>query len=162
MQFPLRQRPTADYHRGGLSFGSNRDGGRRKHAACDLLAPEGAEILAVESGTVIADPYAFYHGTYALEVQHTMFVVRYGEIKGAAAGLRKGSTVTRGQVIAYVGKMHRDSMLHFEMYSGFDDGPLTDRSRPPFERRPDLMDPTDFLDRAILIGAPAPAAAPTP
>jgi hypothetical protein len=45
------------------------------------------------------------------------------EISRAAAGLRAGSTVTRGQVITYVGRMHRDSMLHFEMYSGFDSGP---------------------------------------
>ena len=151
MLFPLRARPAADYHRAGLSFGSDRDGGRRKHAACDLLAPLGTEILAVDDGVLIQAPYAFYHGTFALEVWHTYFVVRYGEISRAAAGLRAGSTVTRGQVIAYVGRMHRDSMLHFEMYSGFDSGPLTVRSNPPFQRRPDLMDPTGFLDRAVMI-----------
>jgi len=151
LTFPLRTRPAANYHNGGLRFGADRDGGARKHAGCDLVAPLGTEILAVDDGYVIQAPYMFYHGTYALEVQHTYLVVRYGEIRGVANGLVARSRVTRGQVIAYVGRMNVDSMLHIEMYSGFDSGPLTVRSNPPFERRPDLMDPTPFLDRAMLV-----------
>jgi murein DD-endopeptidase MepM/ murein hydrolase activator NlpD len=150
LTFPLRTRPTADYHMGGLRFGASRDNGR-KHAGCDLVAPKGAEIIAVDDGTVINGPYAFYHGTFALEVRHTYLVVRYGEISGVATGIQVGARVTRGQVIAYVGKMNVDSMLHIEMYSGFDSGPLTVRANIPFERRLDVMDPTDFLDRAQLV-----------
>ncbi|HWF47932.1 MAG TPA: M23 family metallopeptidase [Bryobacteraceae bacterium] len=150
LTFPLRTRPTADYHTGGRRFGATRDGGR-KHGGCDLIAPNGTEILAVDDGTVINGPYAFYHGTYALEVRHTYLVVRYGEISRVATGILVGSRVTRGQVIAYIGRMNVDSMLHIEMYSGFDSGPLTVRANVPFERRLDLMDPTDFLDRAQLV-----------
>ena len=89
MLFPLRRRPNADYHQGGRRFGAHRGGGRR-HAACDLIAAAGTEILAVDDGYIIRDPYDFYHGTKALEVDHLMFVVRYGEIRAAAAGLRPG------------------------------------------------------------------------
>jgi hypothetical protein len=46
--------------------------------------------------------------------------------------------------------MVRDSMLHFEMYSGLGRGQLTDRKRPGFEWRTDLMDPTGYLNYAHL------------
>jgi murein DD-endopeptidase MepM/ murein hydrolase activator NlpD len=69
--FPLRTRPSADYHSGGLRFGAVREG--RKHAACDLIAPVGSDILAVNDGIVITGPYAFYHGTFAIEVRHTSY-----------------------------------------------------------------------------------------
>jgi hypothetical protein len=36
-------------------------------------------------------------------------------------------------------------MLHFELYSGTATGPLTDRTRTGFERRRDLVNPTDYL-----------------
>lgn len=162
MLFPLRFRPAG--WRGDLGFGADRkskDGHTRQHAGCDLLAPVGTEVLAVDDGVVIEGPTPFTTNVFDLVVWHTTFVVRYGEISGAAPGVRVGVRVTRGQVIGLVGKMEKDSMLHFEMYSGFDKGPLTDRSRPPFERRADLMDPTDFLDRAELVSSlPYPAVVP--
>ena len=37
-------------------------------------------------------------------------------------------------------------MLHFELYAGTDNGPLTILAHPPFMRRADLQDPTAFLD----------------
>src|SRR5215475_7769750 len=103
MPFPLPFIPTLSYKTGGRRFGARRDNGRR-HAACDLIAPVGTEIFAVDDGEVIRGPYPFYHGTYALEVRHPLFVVRYCEIKGAAAGVEPGSVVEPEQVIAYVGR----------------------------------------------------------
>jgi murein DD-endopeptidase MepM/ murein hydrolase activator NlpD len=150
MLFPLRFRPVASYKDGGRFFGAPRDGGDRNHAGCDLIAPEGAEILAVADGEVIRGPYPFFNGTDAIEVNHGGFVARYCEIKGIAAGVAVGEKVTAGQVIAYVGKMKVDSMLHFEMYSGEKHGPLTQK-HSPFKRRADLMDPTPYLDDAELL-----------
>jgi murein DD-endopeptidase MepM/ murein hydrolase activator NlpD len=146
--FPLPFKPKQDYHRGGVSFGWKRDGGARKHAACDLIAPKGTEIYAVEDGEVVSKPYPFYHGTFALEFKLTASgrIVRYGEISKAAKGVAVGSKLKEGDVIAYVGKMYKSSMLHFEMYEGTAAGGLTDRSNPPFQRRKDLMNPTDYLD----------------
>jgi murein DD-endopeptidase MepM/ murein hydrolase activator NlpD len=175
--FPLAAVPTLDYHSGpsgghryfGCAERKDKDGHQRTHAACDLIAPKGAKVFAVAKGEVIRNPYEFYHGVQALEVRHTellsysladglllpifTFVVRYCEI-GDALGLRKGAKVTEGQLIGHIGKMHRDSMLHLEMYADYTDGPLTQRHNHVYEfvpnsnyqRRSDLLDPTPFLD----------------
>lgn len=150
LRFPFNRRPGISYKTGGRYFGAQRSNGRL-HAGCDLIARPGTEIFAVADG-VIGASYAFYSGTDALEVEHSGgFVVRYGEISGLASGVRRGSSVTRGQLIAYVGQLNSgSSMLHFEMYSGADSGRLTVRSNPPYQRRSDLIDPTDHLDRASL------------
>jgi murein DD-endopeptidase MepM/ murein hydrolase activator NlpD len=153
--FPLPSVPTQSYSTGPRRFGSPRSG-NRLHAGCDLIAAEGTEIRAVEAGVVVRGPYPFYHGTHAIEVRHGTRIVRYCEIRGTAEGLGVGSAVSEGQVIAYVGRMYRDSMLHFEMYEGTATGQLTQRSNPPYQRRSDLMNPTDYLDRcaASLAGGP--------
>jgi hypothetical protein len=39
-------------------------------------------------------------------------------------------------------------MLHFEMYSGEATGPLNDKSNPPYKRRSDLINSTQFLNKA--------------
>ena len=80
-------------------------------------------------------------------------MVRYCEIEKVASGIAVGSTVTEGSLIAYVGKMYVDSMLHFELYDGTGSGPLTVRSNPPYQRRSDLIDPTSYLDGCALLGA---------
>jgi murein DD-endopeptidase MepM/ murein hydrolase activator NlpD len=137
--FPLAAYPTSDYTTGSRRFGSGRDSGR-SHAGCDLIAPTGTAIYAVDDGTVLQGPYAFYSGTDALEVTHTSFVVRYGEIQNAK--VKTGDKVKKGQLIAEVGGLR---MLHFEMYQGNVSGPLTVRSRKPYQRRSDLLDPTTYL-----------------
>jgi hypothetical protein len=71
------------------------------------------------------------------------------EIKGLARGVHVGSKLKEGDPIAFVGKMYRDSMLHFEM-QGTATGGLSDPSNKPYNRRKDLMDPTEYLDACIL------------
>jgi murein DD-endopeptidase MepM/ murein hydrolase activator NlpD len=149
MTFPLRERPAASYHERPRAFGSPRDGGARSHAGCDLYAPPGTEILAIEAGTVTRGCYLFYDAVYALEITSASGrVIRYGEISSAAPGIRLGSQVAEGQVIAHVGKMRpiTQAMLHLETYDGTGQGPLTDKAGPPFMRRADLTDPTALLD----------------
>ena len=93
MTFPLRKRPAASYHERPRAFGAPRANGARKHAGCDLYAPAGTEVLAVEDGTVLRGPYLFYDVVYALEVQHPSGIVRYGEIACAAEGIATGVAV---------------------------------------------------------------------
>lgn len=147
--FPLSQRPKEDYKKGMRKFGANRKGGR-KHAGIDLYAPVGTPIYAIDDGEVTAGPYAFYLGTQALEVTHPQFVARYGEIRGAAPGIKKGSKVKKGQLIAYVGELKglNMSMLHLELYSGTASGSLTVRGSTPYQRRADLIDPTTVMDNS--------------
>jgi len=153
--FPLPQRPRHSYSTGGRRFGAPRPGGRR-HAACDLVVAHGTDVYAVASGIVVRGPYHFHHGSDAIEVQHDQFLVRYCEIR-AVRGIRAGVRVSEGQVIARVQRMHRDSMLHFEMYRGTAAGSLTQRNNPPYQRRADLIDPTPYLDRWRLLSEAPPS-----
>ena len=149
-RFPLAERPVESYREGMRRFGARRSGGR-KHAGCDLYAPIGTPIYAMDHGIVLQDLYSFYLGTYALEIQHAGFVARYGEITSRVPeGLRKGAKVSRGQLLGYVGRLEGldMSMLHLELYAGSATGPLTVRSNTPFQRRSDLVNPTPVLDAA--------------
>lgn len=153
MRFPMAARPTQSYKDGMRRFGANRAKGRL-HAGCDLYAPVGTPIYALDEGEVIKSVYFFYLGTYALEVQHPGFVARYGEItRDVPAGVKKGARVERGQQLGSVGLLEgiNMSMLHLELYSGSVSGPLTVRGSKPYQRRSDLIDPASILDAAVLV-----------
>lgn len=151
ISFPLAEVPKLDYHQGKNHkrwFGAGRDG--RLHAACDLIVPEGTPIYAIADGFVSRPKYPFFRGTFAIEITHDRgLVARYCEIRDVAAGVVKGARIKQGQVVAYVGKMHVDSMLHLELYAGTATGALSRGNTPPYNRRPDLIDPTPYLDRAV-------------
>lgn len=155
--FPFTKLPTADWTHSPRSFGSSRSGGSRAHAGCDLYAALGTWVHAIADGEVIRGPYPFYCETYALEVHHGTFVIRYGEIQRVTM-VRAGAKVTAGQPIAKVGHLVgvnvSSDMLHLEMYRGNATGDLTVRhggalraDGVPYQRRSDLMDPTPFLTR---------------
>jgi murein DD-endopeptidase MepM/ murein hydrolase activator NlpD len=128
MPFPLPFIPKQSYKHGGLRFGADRRKGQRKHAGCDLLAPKGTPIFAVADGFVVDPPWPFYHGCWAMAVNHGGYIVRYCEFmeptKAQKERLRLGGSVTAGEVIAHVGKMLKDSMLHFEVYARQRPGPV--------------------------------------
>lgn len=149
--FPVKRRLDASYKDGPRRFGSNRSRGR-KHAGCDLYAPAGTPIFAMQDGEVMRDVSLFYAGTYSLEIKHKDFVARYCEIKGALRGIKKGTKIRKGQLIGKIGKLQLNNfdktMLHLEIYKGNAAGRLTNKNNLPFKRRKDLMDPTPILDKA--------------
>ena len=156
--FPFPTVTSYSWSTGSRAFGSSRSGGARAHAGCDLYYPKGTWIHAVANGTVINGPYSFYCETYALEVDHGSFVVRYGEIQSYTP-VKKGDRVAAGQRIAQVGHLVGISvpsdMLHIEMYDGSASGALTVKGAGsakrndgvPFQRRSDLIDPTPYLNQ---------------
>ncbi|MCU4564087.1 M23 family metallopeptidase [Acinetobacter sp. WU_MDCI_Abxc222] len=149
--FPLKAR-TNSYKNGFARFGSNRSGGKRKHAGCDLYAPAGTEIRAMADG-VVRNIYYFYDNTDAIEIVHPKHIIRYGEVRKGKALVKAGDKVVKGQVIAYVGSLTTKGipsmMLHLEMYSNPNNkGTLNGTS--VYKRRSDLIDPTPFLDSASL------------
>lgn len=151
LHFPIAQDPTADYKTGWRAFGSSRSGGTRKHAGVDLYSPIGTGVHAMVAGKVTRACYYFYSNTYAIEVDHGTFLARYGEIKkDVAENFVEGDCVTGGQLLGYIGDLGLNiSMLHLEIYTGAEEGLLTDRSNSPYQRRADLTDPTPFIDRAM-------------
>lgn len=128
-------------------FGANRPNGR-KHAGCDLLAPVGTDIFAIDDGTVYDFNPNFYLETGMIAIRHASgFIARYCEVqRDSIARWQRGMPVQSGEVIAKVGKLTRSSMLHFELYTGKANGPLSNRRNPPFQRRSDLLNPTGLLD----------------
>jgi murein DD-endopeptidase MepM/ murein hydrolase activator NlpD len=151
MRFPLPFVPTKSY-KGGNGFGGSREKVRPglMHAANDLAAPPGTPVLAMDEGVVLAGPYEFFRGTYALEVRHPQFVARYCEIaRIAEVGL--ADRVKEGQVIAYVGDQPGEDMLHLEFFSGRLSGPLSYKpgTHPPYDRRDDVFNGAKYLDLTV-------------
>lgn len=154
MLFPLPLMPRQSYKEGMRAFGFRRGGGKRKHAGCDLYAPIGTMVRAMDDGKVVqADP--FYLGTDEIVVDHGGFLIRYGEVMPGAHFVKVGDLVKRGQALSKVGKLEglSQSMLHIEAYSTSLDPvkhPLTIKGAGPYMRRSDLVDITPTLDSAIM------------
>jgi len=156
--FPFPTVPAQSWENPPLAFASPRAGGARLHAGCDLYFPQGTSIHAVADGVVTRGPYAFYCGTFALEIDHGSFLARYGEIQGKTE-VTAGTSVRGGQKIARVGHLVGirvpSDMLHFELYDKSLSGRLTVASGSgsavkngvPFMRRKDLIDPTLKLNQ---------------
>ncbi len=144
--FPTATRPFQSYLTDGRSFGASRSNGRR-HAGVDLIQSQGEPVKAIQNGVVIKDPYAFYNGTWAVEIRfENGSVGRFGEVQNNfPSNIRMGQKVQAGQLIGYVGKALSRPMLHFEMYSGSSSGNLTNRGSFPYMRRSDLANPTEIV-----------------
>src|SRR5687767_5689664 len=92
--FPLNELPQVPWKKlkghKDTYFGAPRKAGFPIHGACDLMAPAGTAVLAVEDGVIIRGPYAFLpleaSTTYAIDVRHDSFIARYGEIDGRLVG----------------------------------------------------------------------------
>jgi murein DD-endopeptidase MepM/ murein hydrolase activator NlpD len=158
--FPFRAWHMNDFRHGGCAFGAPRlssSGGHRSHAAVDLLAPQGTPLYAIADGFVRQTPYYFYEGTNAIELVFPgVGVARYGEVAmHQDPPLRGGQSVKKGDLVGHVGRLDSgSSMLHFELYQGrepsrdvadFDQGPLTQPALQPFQRHPNLVDPTQLV-----------------
>jgi murein DD-endopeptidase MepM/ murein hydrolase activator NlpD len=153
--------PRQNYHFGGIKFGAKtKNRGDRIHAACDLIAPPGTPVLAVEWGIVLRVPKTpFMKGTklFSAVIEHSTFIARYCEIKFPdSTTIHPGMTVEEGQQISVVERNPRGGgMLHFEMYSKEATGEYSQKKNMEYlhvpaknyQRRKDLMDPTPHLDR---------------
>src|SRR6266404_5874627 len=88
------------------------------HTGVDFAAQRGTPVRAVGDG-VIND--AGWNGSYgkAIEIKHdTTYISRYAHLDSFAVGIHSGVTVTKGQIIGYVGSTGRSTgpHLHFELY----------------------------------------------
>ena len=85
------------------TYNDARDGARR-HNAVDILAPRGAEVLAAEDGVVLRVGTNALGGNviWATDVERR-FAYYYAHLERWARGLREGQSVSRGEVIGYVG-----------------------------------------------------------
>ena len=101
MPFPLPFIPQLSYTTGGRRFGADRSGGR-KHAGCDLIAPLGTPVFAVERVDVRGAPRALDR-----------------EVTGATRGLVGQSLVTI-DTESWTGNL-KDPELKAEIQKAIDD-----------------------------------------
>ena len=150
--FPINI-PTESYKSGYAQFGSNRSN-NRKHAGSDLYAPEGTAVFSTNDGVIITNPYYFYKGTKAIEINHSSYTARYCEII-PSFDISAGMHVKKGEFLGILKAMNigqsNNTMLHFEMYNNTAKGALTVTSNFPYKRREDLIDPTSFLNSLLFI-----------
>ncbi len=120
--FPMNPLPKCALSK--TSFGEPRAGGRI-HEGIDLMASLGQEVYAVDNGVmwrqaIDGQPSATLSGNawYLRMADGTYYF--YGHLSAFAAGLKLGDTVTRGQLIGYVGDTGNPGPgnyhLHFEVH----------------------------------------------
>ncbi len=88
------------------------------HNGVDFAAQRGTPVRAVGDGVITE---AGWNGSYgkAIDIKHdSTYTSRYAHLDSFAAGIHAGSTVTKGQIIGYVGSTGRATgpHLHFELY----------------------------------------------
>jgi murein DD-endopeptidase MepM/ murein hydrolase activator NlpD len=85
------------------TFSQARDG-TRQHEALDILAPRGTPVVAADDGTIAKLFYSEKGGTTIYQFDPSeQYCYYYAHLDRYADGLREGQTVTRGQVLGYVG-----------------------------------------------------------
>jgi murein DD-endopeptidase MepM/ murein hydrolase activator NlpD len=98
---PIAGLTAADIHD---TFAQSRSNGERRHEASDIMAPRGTPVIAVEDG-VIKKLFTSKPGgltIYQFDPQER-YCYYYAHLDRYAHGIREGLSVTRGEVIGYVG-----------------------------------------------------------
>lgn len=110
---------------GTPSYGNWQQGARPSsralfmHEGVDLVAPTGTPVHAAADGIVVgAGPNGRYGNWIRIDHAGKLATV-YGHLAGFAPGIAAGSSVSRGEVIGYVGSTGRSTAphLHFELLS---------------------------------------------
>ena len=93
-------------------------GSREFHNALDIAGTGyGSNIYAANNGVIEIRAYNSSYGNYIMINHNNGYYSLYAHMSSFASGLSVGSTVSRGQVIGYVGSTGRASgpHLHFEI-----------------------------------------------
>lgn len=104
------------------------------HEGVDLVAPAGTPVRAAADGLVVgAAPNGRYGNWIRIEHGGKLATV-YGHMLGFAPGLQSGMTVSRGDVIGFVGSTGRSTgaHLHFELL--VDGKPVNPITHPELKR----------------------------
>jgi murein DD-endopeptidase MepM/ murein hydrolase activator NlpD len=102
------------------TYGDPRTG--HAHEALDIMAPRGTSVLSATNGRLMKLFTSKPGGTmvYAADTSDR-FILMYGHLDRYADGLVEGMTLTRGQVIGYVGSTGAPQAgphLHFALARG--------------------------------------------
>ena len=115
-------------------FNDARAGGLRVHHALDIMAARGTPVLAVEDGRIVRLHQGGSGGITVYQLDRSgRYGYYYAHLDRYADGLAEGKTVTRGDVLGFVGSTGNASRnaphLHFAIYE-------VDDPRRPWRGRP--------------------------
>ena len=126
----------------------------RAHHGVDYAAPVGTPVKTIGDGVVIEKAYQKNGGGYYLKVKHnSVYTTTYMHLSRYAKGINKGSRVTQGQVIAYVGSSGLSTGPHLDFRvhkNGKPVNPLKMESPPDVPLRPELRDSFNIVKQNIL------------
>ncbi|MCF8469695.1 MAG: peptidoglycan DD-metalloendopeptidase family protein [Parvibaculum sp.] len=90
----------------------------KMHAGVDFAAPRGTPVYAAGDGTIKRANRFGSFGNYVAIRHANGYETAYAHLNGSARGIRAGSRVRQGQVIAYVGTTGRSTgpHLHYEVH----------------------------------------------
>jgi len=90
--------------------------GGRLHQGLDISGAHGANVVAGDSGTVITSSYGSGYGYYVTVSHGNGIATLYSHLSSSAVNV--GDSVSRGQVIGYVGSTGNATTphLHFEVF----------------------------------------------
>lgn len=120
------------------SFDDARDG-QRVHNAIDILAKRGTPVLAADDGVILRVGKNHLGGNVVWQADATRsFAYYYAHLDQWARGLKEGQSVSRGDVIGYVGTTGNAPKnvphLHFQLLRITDERHYT--SGPPIDPLP--------------------------
>jgi murein DD-endopeptidase MepM/ murein hydrolase activator NlpD len=107
---------------------------RRPHHGVDYAAPKGTPVRTIGDGLVVEKAYQASGGGNYLKIKHNaVYTTVYMHLSGYAKGIAKGTRVSQGDVIGYVGSTGLSSGPHLD-FRVFQNGspidPLTMKSEP--------------------------------
>lgn len=104
------------------------------HEGVDLVAPAGTPVRAAADGVVVgAAPNGRYGNWIRIEHGGKLATV-YGHMLGFAPGLQAGMTVSRGDVIGFVGSTGRSTGAHLHFELQVDGKPVNPITHPELKR----------------------------
>jgi murein DD-endopeptidase MepM/ murein hydrolase activator NlpD len=130
----------------------------RAHRGIDYAAPAGTRVKATADGVVEFAGRQGGYGNLVVLRHQTRYTTWYGHLSGLAKGIRKGSRVSQGAVVGYVGAtgLATGPHLHYEFrINGVHQNPLriVMPSAPPItaEQRPTFDAATAQLARNLKL-----------
>ncbi len=87
----------------------------RPHLGIDYAAPPGSPVMATAKGKIIYKAWDKKGGGNTLKIRHNNgFQTTYMHLKSFAKGIKRGSYVSQGQIIAYVGSTGLSTGPHLD------------------------------------------------
>lgn len=125
----------------------------RAHHGIDYAAPTGTPVKSIGAGVVIAKGFQGGGGNFIKIRHNSAYSTTYMHLSKFARGIRIGSTVQQGEVIAYVGStgLSTGPHLDFRVYkNGQPINPLHVEAPPSKPVNPELKDSFLLVRNALL------------